>query len=248
MIEISNVSLWYAAYKALDNISVSMARGQTMVICGPSGSGKSTLLRCINGLESFQQGSISVDGVGVQDRTTDIYALRSRIGMVFQHFELYPHKTILENVVLAPVKVKGAPRKDAEHRGLALLDRVGVVDQAGKYPAELSGGQQQRVSIARALAMEPSVMLFDEPTSALDPEMIKEVLDVMADLAREGMTMVVVTHEMGFARRVADDILFMDQGRIVERNTAEDFFLHPSNERTRQFLERVMDYDINVGG
>ena len=248
MIEISNVSLWYAAYKALDNISVSMARGQTMVICGPSGSGKSTLLRCINGLESFQQGSISVDGVGVQDRATDIYALRSRIGMVFQHFELYPHKTILENVVLAPVKVKGAPRKEAEHRGLALLDRVGVVDQAGKYPAELSGGQQQRVSIARALAMEPSVMLFDEPTSALDPEMIKEVLDVMADLAREGMTMVVVTHEMGFARRVADDILFMDQGRIVERNTAEDFFLHPSNERTRQFLERVMDYDINVGG
>ncbi|WP_462323751.1 amino acid ABC transporter ATP-binding protein [Desulfoplanes sp.] len=248
MIEISNVSLWYAAYKALDNISVSMAKGQTMVICGPSGSGKSTLLRCTNGLESFQQGSISVDGVGVQDPATDIYALRSRIGMVFQHFELYPHKTILENVVLAPVKVKGAPRKDAERQGLALLDRVGVVDQAGKYPAELSGGQQQRVSIARALAMEPSVMLFDEPTSALDPEMIKEVLDVMADLAREGMTMVVVTHEMGFARRVADDILFMDQGRIVERNTAEDFFLHPSNERTRQFLERVMDYDINVGG
>jgi ABC-type polar amino acid transport system ATPase subunit len=248
VIEISNVSLWYATYKALDSISVSMAKGQTMVICGPSGSGKSTLLRCINGLESFQQGSISVDGVGVQDRATDIYALRSRIGMVFQHFELYPHKTILENVVLAPVKVKGTPRKDAEHRGLALLDRVGVVDQAGKYPAELSGGQQQRVSIARALAMEPSVMLFDEPTSALDPEMIKEVLDVMADLAREGMTMVVVTHEMGFARRVADDILFMDQGRIVERNTAEDFFLHPSNERTRQFLERVMDYDINVGG
>jgi ABC-type polar amino acid transport system ATPase subunit len=247
VIEISNVSLWYAAYKALDDISVSMAKGQTTVICGPSGSGKSTLLRCINGLERFQQGSISVDGVGVQDRTTDIYALRSRIGMVFQHFELYPHKTVLENVVLAPVKVKGVGRKDAEHRGLALLDRVGVVDQAGKYPAELSGGQQQRVSIARALAMEPLVMLFDEPTSALDPEMIKEVLDVMADLARKGMTMVVVTHEMGFARRVADDILFMDQGRIVERNTTKDFFLHPSNERTRQFLERVMDYDINVG-
>jgi ABC-type polar amino acid transport system ATPase subunit len=248
VIEISNVSLWYATYKALDNISVSMATGQTMVICGPSGSGKSTLLRCINGLERFQQGSILVDGIGVQDRATDIYALRSRIGMVFQHFELYPHKTILENVVLAPVKVKEVSRKDAELQGLTLLDRVGVVDQAGKYPAELSGGQQQRVSIARALAMQPSVMLFDEPTSALDPEMIKEVLDVMADLAREGMTMVVVTHEMGFARRVADDILFMDQGRIVERNAAEDFFLHPSNERTRQFLERVMDYDINVGG
>ncbi|MFO7816076.1 MAG: amino acid ABC transporter ATP-binding protein, partial [Desulfovibrionales bacterium] len=195
MIEISNVSLWYETYKALDDISVSIARGQTMVICGPSGSGKSTLLRCINGLERFQQGSILVNGIGVQDKRTDIYSLRSRIGMVFQHFELYPHKTILENVVLAPVKVRGVPRKEAERQGLELLNRVGVLDQAGKYPAELSGGQQQRVSIARALAMEPSVMLFDEPTSALDPEMIKEVLDVMADLAREGMTMVVVSHE-----------------------------------------------------
>ena len=248
MIEISNVSLWYASYKALDDISVSIAKGQTMVICGPSGSGKSTLLRCINGLEKFQQGSIFVDGVGVQDRATDIYALRSHIGMVFQHFELYPHKTILENVILAPIKVRGISRKDAKHQGRNLLDRVGVLDQADKFPAELSGGQQQRVSIARALAMEPAVMLFDEPTSALDPEMIKEVLDVMTDLAREGMTMVVVTHEMGFARRVADDILFMDQGCIVERKTAEDFFLHPSNERTRRFLERVMDYDINGRG
>jgi ABC-type polar amino acid transport system ATPase subunit len=248
VIEISNVSLWYETYKALDGISVSIARGQTMVICGPSGSGKSTLLRCINGLERFQQGSILVNGIGVQDKRTDIYSLRSRIGMVFQHFELYPHKTILENVVLAPVKVRGVPRKEAERQGLELLNRVGVLDQAGKYPAELSGGQQQRVSIARALAMEPSVMLFDEPTSALDPEMIKEVLDVMADLAREGMTMVVVSHEMGFARRVADDILFMDHGRIVEKNAAEDFFLHPSNERTKQFLGRIMDYNVNVGG
>jgi ABC-type polar amino acid transport system ATPase subunit len=245
MIAIRDLCLWYAdGHKALQDISLDIASGQTMVICGPSGSGKSTLLRCINGLEHFQQGQILVNGTSVQDKRTDIYALRAKIGMVFQHFELYPHKTILENIVLAPMKVNRISRKEAERKGLEFLQRVGIFEQANKYPMDLSGGQQQRVAIARALAMEPSLMLFDEPTSALDPEMIKEVLDVMADLALAGMTMVVVTHEMGFARKVADEVLFMDHGRIVEQNKSEDFFLHPVHKRTQQFLSRILDYDM----
>ncbi len=243
MIEIKNINLWYSdEYQALKDVSLTIESGRTLVICGPSGSGKSTLLRCINGLERFQAGEILVDGISVQGRETDIYALRSRIGMVFQHFELYPHKTILENLVLAPIKVHKMPRDDAEQKGMELLERVGILDQASKFPAQLSGGQQQRAAIARALAMDPLVMLFDEPTSALDPEMIREVLEVMADLAREGMTMVVVSHEMGFARQVADEIMFMDKGCIVEKNHTHAFFSHPVHERTRQFLGKILDY------
>ncbi len=245
MIEIRHLELSYGSHQALADVSINIEKGQTLVVCGPSGSGKSTLLRCINGLERFQGGEIYVDKVSVQARDTDIYALRSRIGMVFQHFELYPHKTVLDNLTLAPVKVNKVPRAKAREKGLALLDQVGIADQAHKYPATLSGGQQQRAAIARALAMEPAVMLFDEPTSALDPEMIKEVLEVMAGLSRSGMTMVVVTHEMGFARRAADEIVFMDKGRIVEKNTAREFFLRPAHERTRQFLGRVMDEPFN---
>ncbi|GAB6145951.1 amino acid ABC transporter ATP-binding protein [Desulfocicer niacini] len=243
MIEIKNVSLWYShEYQALKDVCLTIERGRTLVICGPSGSGKSTLLRCINGLERFQAGEVFVDGIPVQGRTTDIYALRSRIGMVFQHFELYPHKTILENLILAPIKVHKMSRAGAEQKGMALLERVGILDQASKFPAQLSGGQQQRAAIARALAMDPLVMLFDEPTSALDPEMIREVLEVMANLAKEGMTMVVVTHEMGFARQVADEIMFMDKGSIVEKNHTHAFFNHPVHERTRQFLGKILNY------
>ncbi|MFK5952026.1 MAG: amino acid ABC transporter ATP-binding protein [Desulfobacterium sp.] len=243
MIEIKNISLWYSdEYQALKDISLTIESGRTLVICGPSGSGKSTLIRCINGLERFQAGEIFVDGISVQGKETDIYALRSRIGMVFQHFELYPHKTILENLILAPIKVHKMSRSEAEQKGIELLERVGILDQASKFPAQLSGGQQQRAAIARALAMDPLVMLFDEPTSALDPEMIREVLEVMADLARGGMTMVVVTHEMGFARQVADEIMFMDKGCIVEENYTHAFFNHPVHERTRQFLGKIFDY------
>ncbi len=241
MIDIRHLGLSYGSHQALADVSVTVEKGQTLVVCGPSGSGKSTLLRCINGLERFQEGQVYVDQVPVQDADTDIYALRSRIGMVFQHFELYPHKTVLDNLTLAPVKVKKMSMAKAREKGMALLDQVGIADQAHKYPATLSGGQQQRAAIARALAMEPAVMLFDEPTSALDPEMIKEVLEVMAGLTRSGMTMVVVTHEMGFARRAAHEIVFMDKGRIVEKNNARDFFRSPVHERTRQFLGRVMD-------
>ena len=243
MIEIKNIGLWYShKYQALKDISLTIERGRTLVICGPSGSGKSTLLRCINGLERFQEGEIFVDGISVQGKETDIYALRSGMGMVFQHFELYPHKTILENLILAPIKVRKMSRAGAEQKGMELLERVGILDQASKFPAQLSGGQQQRAAIARALAMDPRVMLFDEPTSALDPEMISEVLEVMADLARDGMTMVVVTHEMGFARQVADEIMFMDKGRIVEKNHTHTFFSHPVHERTRQFLSKILEY------
>ena len=241
MIEIKHLGLTYGTHQALSDVSVHVEKGKTLVVCGPSGSGKSTLLRCINGLEKFQTGGIYVDKIPVQDRDTDIYALRARIGMVFQHFELYPHKTVLDNLTLAPVKVKKMSRTTAREKAMALLNQVGIVDQAHKYPATLSGGQQQRAAIARALAMEPDVMLFDEPTSALDPEMIKEVLDVMANLTQSGMTMVVVTHEMGFARRAADEVVFMDKGRIVEKNRARDFFSRPVHERTRQFLGRILD-------
>ncbi len=241
MIDIRHLGLSYGSHQALADVSVTVEKGQTLVVCGPSGSGKSTLLRCINGLEQFQEGQVYVDKVPVQHADTDIYALRSRIGMVFQHFELYPHKTVLDNLTLAPVKVKKMAPAKAKEKGMALLDQVGISDQAHKFPATLSGGQQQRAAIARALAMEPAVMLFDEPTSALDPEMIKEVLEVMGGLTRSGMTMVVVTHEMGFARRAAHEIVFMDKGRIVEKNNARDFFLAPAHDRTRQFLGRVMD-------
>lgn len=241
MIEIQNVSLWYGKkHRVLTDINVNVHRGQTVVICGPSGSGKSSLLRCINGLERFQQGEILVDGISVQAPDTNIHKLRSDIGMVFQHFELYPHMTALENITLAPIHVRKKPKKEAERKAMELLERVAIPEQANKYPEALSGGQKQRVAIARALAMEPKIMLFDEPTSALDPEMIKEVLDVMIDLAREGMTMVVVTHEMGFAREVSHKIIFMDKGQIIEEGSGHEFFNHPQNERTRQFLSRIL--------
>nr|WP_306304178.1 amino acid ABC transporter ATP-binding protein [Desulfosarcina cetonica] len=224
MIQIQHVSLWYdKTHKALDDVSESIRRGQTVVICGPSGSGKSSLLRCINGLERFQEGRVVVDGVSVRQPGTDIHKLRAEIGMVFQHFELYPHMTVMQNITLAPMRVRKMSRAVAEKKAMALLERVGIPEKASRFPEELSGGQKQRVAIARALAMEPKIMLFDEPTSALDPEMIKEVLDVMTDLAREGMTMVVVTHEMGFARGVADRIVFMSQAKIVETGTGSDF-------------------------
>ena len=241
MIEIRNVSLWYGKnHKALDEINETILNGQTVVICGPSGSGKSSLLRCINGLEHFQKGEVVVNGVSVQAPDTDIHKLRSNIGMVFQHFELYPHMTAMENITLAPLKVRKKTENEAKKKAWEILERVGIPDQAFKYPGELSGGQKQRVAIARALAMEPKTMLFDEPTSALDPEMIKEVLDVMIDLARAGMTMVVISHEMGFAREVAHEIIFMDKGRIIEKGTSQDFFNHPKNERTRLFLSRIL--------
>ncbi|MDD3991838.1 MAG: amino acid ABC transporter ATP-binding protein [Desulfobacteraceae bacterium] len=241
MIDIAEVSLWYdRAHKALDRVSETIRRGQTVVICGPSGSGKSSLLRCINGLEAFQEGTIRVDGVSVRDPRTDIHRLRAEIGMVFQHFELYPHMTVMQNITLAPMRVRKKARAEAEQKAMALLERVGIPEKAARYPEELSGGQKQRVAIARALAMEPKIMLFDEPTSALDPEMIKEVLDVMTGLAQEGMTMVVVTHEMGFARTVADRIVFMSEGRVVETGTGRDFFERPQHERTRQFLDRIL--------
>lgn len=240
MIEIRNLSKWYGKFQVLSDINEVIKKGQTVVVCGPSGSGKSTLLRCINGLEPFQKGEILVDGISVGDPKTNLYKLRQKIGMVFQRFELYPHMTVLKNITLAPMKVKKLSRKEAERKAMELLERVGIPEKANEYPANLSGGQQQRVAIARALAMEPQYMMFDEPTSALDPEMIQEVLEVMIDLAREGMTMIVVTHEMGFAREVADEIIFMDGGRIVERGTREEFFSNPRHPRTREFLSQIL--------
>jgi ABC-type polar amino acid transport system ATPase subunit len=243
LIDIKGVSLWYDKnHRVLDDITEVIETGRTVVICGPSGSGKSSLLRCINGLEHFQKGEIRIDGISVQDPGTDIHKLRARIGMVFQHFELYPHMTVMQNITLAPMQVYKKTRREAEEKAMALLERVGIDEQAFKYPEELSGGQKQRVAIARALAMEPGTMLFDEPTSALDPEMISEVLDVMVGLAKGGMTMIVVTHEMGFAREVADRIMFMDEGRIIEDMNTEGFFNNPKNPRTRQFLRRILTY------
>ncbi len=242
MIEIENLSKWFGAFQVLADCSTRVARGEIVVVCGPSGSGKSTLIKCINGLETFQQGSITVDGVSVADRHTSLPKLRARIGMVFQSFELYPHMTVTQNITLAPMKALGLPRAEAVARAHKLLDRVGMRAQAARHPANLSGGQQQRVAIARALAMEPVAMLFDEPTSALDPEMINEVLDVMTDLARDGMTMIVVTHEMGFARRVADRVLFMDHGRIVEDAEKADFFARPRSERAQLFLSKILHH------
>jgi glutamate/aspartate transport system ATP-binding protein len=240
MIQIDNVSKWFGAFQVLDKCSTSVARGDVVVVCGPSGSGKSTLIKTVNGLEPFQQGAISVDGIAVGDPNTDLPRLRARIGMVFQNFELFPHLSVRDNLTLAQVKVLGRSRAEALERGLRYLDRVGLLAQQDKFPSQLSGGQQQRVAIARALAMDPVAMLFDEPTSALDPEMIGEVLDVMVGLAQEGMTMMVVTHEMGFARKVADRIVFMDHGRIVEDTPKEEFFGAPRSQRAREFLARII--------
>ena len=240
MIEIVNLSKWFGKFRVLDNINEVIRRSQVVVVCGPSGSGKSTLCKCLNGLEEFQEGDVIIDGISLKNSATDLIKLRQRIGMVFQRFELYPHMSALENITLAPMKVKKLTRGEAEKKAMALLERVGIPEQAKKYPGNLSGGQQQRVAIARALAMEPKIMLFDEPTSALDPEMIKEVLDVMIDLAKSGMTMIVVTHEMGFAKEVADEIIFMDQGRIIERATDKNFFANPQTERAKEFLNKIL--------
>ncbi|MGC1259634.1 MAG: amino acid ABC transporter ATP-binding protein, partial [Jannaschia helgolandensis] len=227
MISIENISKWYGDFRVLSNCTTSVRKGEVVVVCGPSGSGKSTLIKCVNGLEPVQEGKITVDGDEVTAKRANLTALRSRIGMVFQHFELYPHMSVLENLCLAQEKVLGRGRKEAVVRAEKLLTRVGMEDHAKKYPSQLSGGQQQRIAIARSLAMDPIAMLFDEPTSALDPEMIKEVLDVMIELAQEGMTMMVVTHEMGFARKVADRVIFMDEGAIVEDRPTNDFFDNP---------------------
>ena len=226
--------------RAVDDVSTEIARGEVVVIIGPSGSGKSTFLRCLNGLEEFDAGNIVIDGVDLADRKTDINLVRREVGMVFQQFNLFPHKTVLENITLAQTAVRKRSPAEAVSKGRALLVKVGIAEKEAEYPSRLSGGQQQRVAIARALAMDPKVILFDEPTSALDPEMVGEVLDVMKQLAREGMTMVVVTHEMGFAREVADRILFMDQGRIVEEGTPETFFTAPKEERTKLFLNQIL--------
>jgi glutamate/aspartate transport system ATP-binding protein len=241
MIDIRDVSKSYDDFQVLKSCSVSVARGEVIVVCGPSGSGKSTLIKCVNGLEPFDAGEIVVDGLKVADKA-DLRVLRTRIGMVFQNFELYPHLSALDNICLAPMVVLKRKRAEAEARARALLAQVGLTDHAAKFPLQLSGGQQQRVAIARALAMDPVVMLFDEPTSALDPEMIKEVLDVMSDLARDGMTMIVVTHEMGFARRVANRIIFMDAGEIVETCPPETFFTAPQSERARVFLSKILGH------
>jgi len=242
MISIRNVSKRYGSFQVLSDCSAEVGKGEVIVVCGPSGSGKSTLIKCVNGLEPFQAGEIEVNGISVGDATTNLPKLRARVGMVFQHFELFPHMTIEHNLTIAQVKVLGRTREEALDKGMKLLERVGLKTQAGKYPGELSGGQQQRVAIARALAMDPICMLFDEPTSALDPEMINEVLDVMVGLAKEGMTMMVVTHEMGFARKVANRVIFMDNGRIVEDATKDDFFGTPRSERAQQFLSKILSH------
>ena len=242
MIEIKNISKWYGNFQVLKDCSVEVEKGEVVVVCGPSGSGKSTLIKTVNALEPFQKGEIIVDGISVGDPKTDLPKLRSRVGMVFQHFELFPHLSIRENLVLAQMKVLGRNREEATERGLKLLDRVGLLKHADKFPGQLSGGQQQRVAIARALAMEPICMLFDEPTSALDPEMINEVLDVMVQLAKEGMTMMVVTHEMGFARKVADRVIFMDAGEIIENLPAQEFFGKPHSERAQKFLSKILQH------
>ncbi len=240
MIEFRNVHKWYGDFHVLKNINEDVQKGDVLVICGPSGSGKSTMVRCVNRLEEIDKGAIFMEGREITSKKMNLNRLRSEIGIVFQQFNLYPHLSVLKNVILAPIKVKGVSRDEAEATGMELLDRVGISDQAHKYPVELSGGQQQRVAIARALAMRPKVMLFDEPTSALDPEMINEVLSVMKDLAREGMTMLCVTHEMSFAREVADRVIFMDAGEILEQGTPEHFFTNPQHDRTKAFLKEIL--------
>jgi len=242
MIEIKSISKWYGQIQVLKDCSTHVAKGEVVVVCGPSGSGKSTLIKCVNGLEPFQSGDVVLDGISLSDPKTNLPKLRARVGMVFQHFELFPHLRVIDNLCLAQEKVLGRSHAEAQTRGLALLQRVGLTEHAAKYPGELSGGQQQRVAIARALAMDPIVMLFDEPTSALDPEMVNEVLDVMVELAREGMTMMVVTHEMGFARKVADRVIFMDKGEIVEDAAKEDFFGKPRSERAQMFLSKILQH------
>jgi glutamate/aspartate transport system ATP-binding protein len=240
MIEISEVSKWYGTFQVLKGCTTKVEKGEVVVVCGPSGSGKSTLIKCVNALEPFQKGAVRVNGVSVGDPKTDLPKLRARVGMVFQHFELFPHMNVTENLTLAQIKVLGRSREESAAKAAALLERVGLHDHATKFPGQLSGGQQQRVAIARALAMDPMCMLFDEPTSALDPEMINEVLDVMVELAHEGMTMMVVTHEMGFASKVASRVIFMDEGEIVEDAAKDDFFGKPRSERAQLFLSKSL--------
>ena len=242
MISIDNVSKHYGSFQVLTECTTQVNKGEVIVVCGPSGSGKSTLIKCVNGLEPFQAGTITVNGVSVGDPKTNLSKLRSHVGMVFQHFELFPHMSITDNLTIAQQKVLGRGKDEATDKGLKLLERVGLKAHAHKFPGQLSGGQQQRVAIARALAMDPICMLFDEPTSALDPEMINEVLDVMVELAQEGMTMMCVTHEMGFAKKVANRVIFMDQGRIVEDDSKDAFFGAPRSERARQFLARILSH------
>jgi glutamate/aspartate transport system ATP-binding protein len=237
-----NVSKWYGSFQVLTDCTTKVEKGEVIVVCGPSGSGKSTLIKCVNALEPFQKGTVIVDGISVGDPKTNLPKLRARVGMVFQHFELFPHLSITDNLTLGQIKVLNRSKDEAKERGLKLLDRVGLIAQKDKFPGQLSGGQQQRVAIARALSMDPICMLFDEPTSALDPEMINEVLDVMVLLAKEGMTMMVVTHEMGFARKVAHRVIFMDEGRIVEDAKKEDFFGKPRSERAQLFLSKILHH------
>jgi glutamate/aspartate transport system ATP-binding protein len=242
MIEIKNVSKWYGAFQVLTDCTTNVEKGEVIVVCGPSGSGKSTLIKVVNALEPFQKGDIVVDGTHINNPKTNLPKLRARVGMVFQNFELFPHLTITENLTLGQIKVLGRSKDEAVARGLKYLDRVGLIEQKDKHPGQLSGGQQQRVAIARALSMDPICMLFDEPTSALDPEMVNEVLDVMVGLAKEGMTMMCVTHEMGFARKVANRVIFMDKGFIVEDATKDDFFGTPRSERAQQFLAKILHH------
>ena len=242
MIEMRNVQKWFGEFQVLKDVSLSVQRGERVVVCGPSGSGKSTMIRCINRLEEHQQGQIFVDGIELTDDIRHIEAIRREVGMVFQQFNLFPHLTVLDNLTLAPVWVRRMPKREAEELAMHYLERVHIAEQARKYPGQLSGGQQQRVAIARSLCMKPQIMLFDEPTSALDPEMIKEVLDVMVALAEEGMTMVVVTHEMGFARQVANQMIFMDHGEIVEIAPPSSFFTTPKSDRTRLFLSQILGH------
>jgi general L-amino acid transport system ATP-binding protein len=242
IISFEKVNKWYGQFHVLRDINLDVARGERIVICGPSGSGKSTLIRCINRLEEHQEGHLLVDGVELTDDVKAIEKVRREVGMVFQQFNLFPHLTVLENLTLAPTWVGKMPKKEAEERAMTQLERVRIAEQANKYPLQLSGGQQQRVAIARSLCLTPKIMLFDEPTSALDPEMIKEVLDVMIDLAGQGITMLCVTHEMGFARSVADRVIFMDQGQIIEQNTPSEFFANPRSDRTRDFLSKILTH------
>ena len=242
VIEINGLNKWFGPFHVLRDINLSVAQRERIVVCGPSGSGKSTLIRCINRLEEHQEGQIIVDGTELTHDLKNIDAVRREVGMVFQSFNLFPHLTVLENCTLAPIWVRKTPKAEAEAIAMELLERVKIPEQAGKYPGQLSGGQQQRVAIARSLCMRPNIMLFDEPTSALDPEMIKEVLDVMVDLAESGMTMIVVTHEMGFASQVADRVIFMDEGQIVEQNTPDEFFNHPKSDRTKLFLSQILSH------
>ena len=241
IIRVDNIGKWYGDFHVLRDVSLAVRRGERIVICGPSGSGKSTLIRCLNRLETHQTGKIVIDGIELNDSLSNIGAIRNDVGMVFQHFNLFPHLTVLENCTLAPIWVKKQPRASAEATAMKFLERVRIANQAHKYPGQLSGGQQQRVAIARALCMEPRIMLFDEPTSALDPEMVKEVLDTMVSLAKDGMTMLCVTHEMGFAKAVANRVIFMDYGQIVEQAPPEEFFANPKSDRAKQFLDQILD-------